>query len=254
MGIAMPTRILREGILTSERINALPILSELFFRRLMSVVDDYGRFHANPTILRSSCFPMRVDQFTDEQIKKCFEDCVSVGLIRLYNGGKCLEIVNFRQQRRSKSKFPAPDTEDAQRELLSNCKANDNQMIIKCEANANPTTPTSTIYVQGKEEGCGEKEGIRQETLDLKQKLNAQWKRAPDDPWTYLEETALVEIARRPRWREELEKIRTFLKRTPDDERKFIRGTRDLASMLDNWTGLVDRARNGKSHRFCYDS
>lgn len=35
----MPSRILREGILTSERVNALAPLEELFYRRLMSVVD-----------------------------------------------------------------------------------------------------------------------------------------------------------------------------------------------------------------------
>ena len=43
----MPSRIIRDGILTSERINALTERAELFYRRLMSVVDDYGRFPAN---------------------------------------------------------------------------------------------------------------------------------------------------------------------------------------------------------------
>ncbi len=48
----MPNRILREGILTSERVNLLSWEAEVFYRRLMSVVDDYGRFHAHPALLR----------------------------------------------------------------------------------------------------------------------------------------------------------------------------------------------------------
>jgi hypothetical protein len=44
----MPNRELREGILTSERINALTFPAEVFYRRLMSVVDDFGRCPAHP--------------------------------------------------------------------------------------------------------------------------------------------------------------------------------------------------------------
>ena len=36
----MPTRILRDGILTSERVNLLDWEAEVFYRRLLSVGDD----------------------------------------------------------------------------------------------------------------------------------------------------------------------------------------------------------------------
>ncbi len=39
----MPNRIIREGILTSEAVNSLSWEAEVFFRRLLSVVDDFGR-------------------------------------------------------------------------------------------------------------------------------------------------------------------------------------------------------------------
>ena len=38
----MPSRVIRDGILESESVNALSWEAELFFRRLMSVVDDFG--------------------------------------------------------------------------------------------------------------------------------------------------------------------------------------------------------------------
>ena len=43
----MPNRILRDTILRSERVARLSPTAELFYRRLMSVADDYGRYYAN---------------------------------------------------------------------------------------------------------------------------------------------------------------------------------------------------------------
>lgn len=106
----MPNRVLRDGILTSERVDVLSERAELFYRRLMSVVDDYGRFHANPTLLRSACFPLKVDSVKDDSIKKHLAEAAGAGLIVLYTvGGKeYLEIQDFGQRVQSKSKFPEP--------------------------------------------------------------------------------------------------------------------------------------------------
>lgn len=119
----MPTRIIREGILTSEKVNALSIGAELFFRRLMSVADDYGRYFAHPSILRANCFPLKLDQVSEANVKQWLSECEANGLIVSYDSGKHLQITNFQQQTRSKSKFPEPD-----KHLLSSCKANEKQM------------------------------------------------------------------------------------------------------------------------------
>src|SRR5690242_12691632 len=98
----MPTRIVRDGILRSERINALSPAAELFYRRLMSVVDDFGRYDANPLLLRSDVFPLRVDQVTTEDIKLWLAECAAGDkpLIHLYeiDGKPFLEILNFGQR------------------------------------------------------------------------------------------------------------------------------------------------------------
>lgn len=106
----MPTRMLREGILTSERVNSLSDRAELFYRRLMSVVDDYGRYTANPTLLRAACYPLKLDAVKEDSIKKHLAEAAGAGLIVLYTvGGKeYLEIQDFGQRIQSKSKFPAP--------------------------------------------------------------------------------------------------------------------------------------------------
>lgn len=110
----MPTRILREGILSSERVDKIagdaPV--EVTYRRLISVADDFGRFTAHPTLLRAALYPLRLDQYNDVTISEHLNRCESAGLIRLYavEGKSYLELLNFKQRTRAQSsKFPPPD-------------------------------------------------------------------------------------------------------------------------------------------------
>ncbi len=125
----MPTRIIREGILTSETVNQLSPAAELFYRRLMSVADDHGRYYANPTLLRSACYPLKIDQYKDKDVKRMLSECEATEpqpLIVVYGGGKYIQVTNFRQQTRSKSKFPEP----VESEVLSKCISVDIQPCI----------------------------------------------------------------------------------------------------------------------------
>lgn len=107
----MPTRVLREGILTSPRVNKLNANEELFYRRLMSVVDDYGRYYAHETLLRAACYPFQLDRVKEDSISKHLAACVDARLIFPYtvNGVAYLQMLDTRQQTRTDSKFPAPD-------------------------------------------------------------------------------------------------------------------------------------------------
>lgn len=108
----MPNRIIRDGILTSERVNELGALEEVFYRRLMSVVDDYGRFEADPQLLRAACFPRRLDTTTDAQVMTWLAACARASLLRVYTvkSASYLQLQDFKQYTRAKkSKYPAPD-------------------------------------------------------------------------------------------------------------------------------------------------
>lgn len=121
----MPSRIIREGIITSELVNKLTDRAELFYRRLMSVADDYGRYYANPSLLRAACYPLKLDKVSEKDIKQHLSECTEAGIIKLYCDTKYLQIMNFGQQTRSKSKFPEP----SENELLINCEADAKQML-----------------------------------------------------------------------------------------------------------------------------
>ena len=165
----MPNRIIREGILGSDRVNRLSLEAELFYRRLMSVVDDYGRFDGRPALLRTSCYRLRVDTISEADIMKYLAECEDNGLVRLYaqNGSPqtspirvadledilkkqnlrpFLEYVDFRQKVRAKeSKFPDPPPhggcESSALHPHSKCDADAKQPLSTCPADAEHMRP-----------------------------------------------------------------------------------------------------------------
>lgn len=108
----MPNRILREGILTSERMERLNWAEEVFYRRLMSVVDDFGRYYARPALLLAACYPLLLKKVSDSDIEKWLSACENAALVRVYpaeDGKRYLQLMDFKQQvRAGKSKFPQP--------------------------------------------------------------------------------------------------------------------------------------------------
>ncbi|MEZ2392298.1 hypothetical protein ACAZ27_00280 [Akkermansia muciniphila] len=127
----MPNRIIREGIITSEAVNSLSWEAEIFYRRLLSVVDDFGRFDARPSVLRSALYPLKLDSMREDSVQRCLKSCEAARLVVLYSveGKEYLEVTNFRQQVRSKkSKYPTPDAH-----MHSTCTADDRQTDSKIE-------------------------------------------------------------------------------------------------------------------------
>lgn len=127
----MPNRILREGILTSPRIARLGWGEEVFYRRLHSVVDDFGRYYADLGMLRAACYPRQLGKVSDPDIGKWLTALVEAALVRVYpaeDGERYLEVLDFGQQvRAKKSKFPDP---------RSTCIADAAQSLSRDQANA----------------------------------------------------------------------------------------------------------------------
>lgn len=107
----MPNRILREGILTSESVNKLKWGAEVFYRRLMSKVDDYGRYDGRPAILVGEMYALKRDKVSEADVSSWLQECESAGLVSRYEreGKQCVVIHKFDQQvRAKKSKWPDP--------------------------------------------------------------------------------------------------------------------------------------------------
>jgi hypothetical protein len=120
----MPLRLLREGILTSDRVNELDAPAEVFYRRLMSVVDDHGLFDARLRILRTELYPLRIDHVKETSIAGWLKQCVTARLLRLYevDGKPFLQMLDTNWQVRSKPKWPTPPVDNpVQNATASNC-------------------------------------------------------------------------------------------------------------------------------------
>jgi hypothetical protein len=106
----MPNRILRDWT-DSYAISGLDATEERFFVRLIMKADDFGRFHADPRLLKSYLFPLLPDT-RETDCSRWLAACEKAGLLRCYvddRSRKYLEITNFRQRtRQSESKFPSP--------------------------------------------------------------------------------------------------------------------------------------------------
>lgn len=121
----MPTRSIRDYT-DSDRVNQLSWQAEVFFVRLMLKADDFGRFHANPKLLKSALFPHRVDEIKDQQVVDWTNQCLKADLIVCYtfDNKNYLYIKNYNQRLRlMKSKFPEPSDK---------CPTNDGHMTVIC--------------------------------------------------------------------------------------------------------------------------
>jgi hypothetical protein len=115
----VPQRILRDGILESQAVASLTAREEVLYRRLMSAVDDYGRFHGDPRLVRARCYPLTVEDHPLDEIEADLKALsirrAGIILVMLYevDGKKYLQINNFGQRIQAKSKFPEPPTVDS---------------------------------------------------------------------------------------------------------------------------------------------
>lgn len=108
----MPSRLIREGILTSDRVDLLDAEAELFYRRLLSKVDDFGLYDARLSILRATLYPLRLDRVGEADCCRWLTECVEAGLIELYEvaGKTYLHVLRTGWTARSEPKFPRPET------------------------------------------------------------------------------------------------------------------------------------------------
>ena len=65
----MPSRILKDSILTDKAFNSLTLTEESIYHRLLVSADDYGIFYADPILLLRILYPRKTD-VTEEVIRE----------------------------------------------------------------------------------------------------------------------------------------------------------------------------------------
>ena len=138
----MPTRLLRD-FTDSILFDDLSAEAERTFVRLLLKADDYGRFHANPKLVKAACFPL-AENLNSSSVGEWLLELSARRLIYTYSSGagKYLAIPKFQQRLRAGvSKFPAPDGQPADwmppddGHVTVKCQADDGQLSVNCQPN-----------------------------------------------------------------------------------------------------------------------
>ncbi|MUV13553.1 hypothetical protein [Noviluteimonas gilva] len=106
----MPSRIIREGITTSEPLSFVSFEAETLFYRLIVTADDFGLYDGRPVIVRARCMPLR--DVTASQVGEWLRELAEHSLILQYEdeGRPYIAIPKFKQRTRNAApKYPLPD-------------------------------------------------------------------------------------------------------------------------------------------------
>jgi len=139
----MPSRYLRPEIRTSRRWNACSWCAQSLYIRLITLVDDFGRYEADPVILCSEAFPT-FRHFRPGKVTKLLAELHANDLIRLYqhDGKTYLQITRWKERIRStQSKFPAPPGVQNEHSANGNgCKQGTSQTALRTIAATAPVS------------------------------------------------------------------------------------------------------------------
>jgi hypothetical protein len=104
----MPSRLIRESLLDSERYWSVTIEARQMYLHMLLLADDFGCISVSPTFLRRRCFN---DSPSHERIAKLLNELNDADLIRLYDHDRaCFAFIpRFRQRlQRNTLKHPTP--------------------------------------------------------------------------------------------------------------------------------------------------
>ncbi len=153
----MPNRIIKESIRTSETLNGLSTGAEVFFYRLITQVDDYGRLDGRPQILRARCFPLKLDAVSNDEISSWLGELERAELIARYtvDDHLYLQLSTWEKHQRIRakiSKYPSPAEvapSNDSKSLTDDSKSQRNAPVIQ--------NPESINVIQNPETVVGKK-------------------------------------------------------------------------------------------------
>lgn len=110
----MNDRLIRGGIIDSERVNSLSWAAECFYRRLQSLVDDYGNYDGREAIIRTNAFKLKLNQVSESDVLSWLQVCEKAELISFYQveGKDYLHLKDFRQKKRWMKRHYPPCPEE----------------------------------------------------------------------------------------------------------------------------------------------
>jgi len=263
----MPNRYIREAAIESEGINSLSWIGEVFFRRLLNRVDDFGRYSANPALIRARLFPLQLAKVREAEISRLLAQCEKAGLLFAYSvNSKAYLIINRWEKGRAKrSVYPEPPPDICKhmltyvftsKQMLSYVPDSDSDSDSDADSDADADADTDTDSRSGGVK-CRALIPSQQPELICKRMLaiNALKRRGDGTAWSAKEFAAFQAMGLHQipdeDFTAQIEPLAYYygasasslreMWRTTDEGADFRR--RDLLTLLHNFSGECDRAR-----------
>ncbi len=231
----------------SLKFDGLSAEAERLFIRLIMKADDFGRFYAEPRLLKSLCFPL-LENLRPNDLIRWLDELSTRQLILRYEaeGRQLLAIVKFGQRLKdSRAKFPAPEGKPADwlasnddfREVPgSSRKCEDTSGLNRIEENTNTNTNTRE---NGKSQELPEQNEKGLPTTPVAKRVASLFNRRLTTAWAEAEVRAFKKAKITM---EDMDLIEPYYaaQRSLGDEGHH---RRDLKTFLNNFPGEMDRAR-----------
>lgn len=232
----MPQRFLKPGIRNSERWNSASPWAQSLYIRILTLVDDYGRYDGRNAVIWSECFAIWNDLNPKSTVSP--QDCAGfcsellrAKLVDFYEneGKKCLQVLQWTERVRDGSKEKWPANPNPLRIPADSCG-----FLPSPSPSPSPSPHTPSVNGNGV---CHE----------LRQKLNSYGHRTDNFWWSSTEEHLLVEIARRPDALKEFDILMGFRKGLPQEKKDSF--PQSIESLLNGWQKTLDRAKTKPRNR-----
>jgi uncharacterized protein (DUF3820 family) len=113
----MPSRYLRPALRNSERFNSVSLLAQTLWVRILTLVDDFGRYNGRKSVLLGETFAVwneinPANAVELPQLAAACEELQDKGLVFFYeaDGKKVLQMLQWQERPRAgcKEKWPGP--------------------------------------------------------------------------------------------------------------------------------------------------
>jgi hypothetical protein len=260
----MPQRFLRPGITNSDRWNKCSFEAQSLFIRLLTLVDDWGRFDGRIAILHSHCFALRSD--IDAQRTAALRSEMQTNeLIEVYQveGKEYVQILQWKERVRANSRgeptpsrWPDPPAVNPQDSAADRSDAPQNSASPALAIASTPSLASSPSAA-GKLSGSVSSEpsndpaaGVTISILGLAKKLICEkilGGKDPSRPWSYEAESGLSRLLPLPI--AEIDDIAWFRMLDKTDDIPELKARRDPiteTTLISYWGDELHRAREYK--------
>lgn len=112
----MPQRFLKPGIRDSGRYNSVSFAAQSYYTRLLTLVDDYGRYDGRHSVLRANCWAVWNEMNPGSEVTARYSATLVLELVKaklwevyeIADGKPVIQITQWEERARGKSKWPIP--------------------------------------------------------------------------------------------------------------------------------------------------